>query len=213
MNIYGDIIEMYHALFIGFDGKFGCKQATISTRIICGNTWARGLSESESTQNHGRGQLYSGKHNEVNHMRDLGLWLSHVQKQAEESVAMTQSLFCKMEETPMTVDEAFGLTKKIYPNPDTLPVFMPEQIRLEKQEDIDEKIEKAEASRDLVMELFKGAGIAISRTAKGLFDSTTEAENHHKPSKKDITSSLLIGNRQGIMEHAMAEITSWVNKS
>jgi hypothetical protein len=213
VDVYGDVILMYQFLAVGFDGLFGAKQFVCQTRVVCNNTFNQAISEAESTENHGRGRLYSGKHNQLNHVRDLGLWLNLVQKQAEETVGVTQGLFCKMESTHMTVDQAFGLTKNIYPDPETLPVFMPEELRQEKQVKIDEKIEKASESRDLVMSLFEGAGIEVTQTAYGLWNSVTEAENHHRKSKKDTTYSILMGNRQGIMEHAMAEITGWVNKS
>lgn len=209
ITVYGDEIKLYQFLAAGFDGLFGCKQYVTTVRVCCQNTANLAVSEADSTRNQGRGVLYSGKHNEVNHLRDLGLWLSHVQKQAEETIVATQSLFCKMEETPMTVDQAFGLTTQIYPNPKPLPDFYPDALRVEKQEVIDSKSEKAEESRDLVMDLFKGSGIEISQTAYGLFNSVTEAENHHKPSKKDSVYSLLLGNKHNIMSDAMAVISNW----
>jgi hypothetical protein len=214
ISVYGDKINLYQFLAVGFDGLFGAKQFVTEERVVCRNTYNRAIAEAESTQNHGRGRLYSGKHNEANHLRDLAAWLTYVQKQAEETVQITQGLFCKMEETPMTADEAFGLTKVIYPDPEPLPAFFPDELRNQKQEVIDNKSEKASESRDLVMSLFEGSGIEISKTAYGLWNSTTEAENHHRKSKKEIVYSLLIGNRQGIMENAYSVISDWtVNRN
>jgi hypothetical protein len=211
ISIFGDLIDLYQFLAVGFDGMFGAHQYVTNVRIVCQNTMNLGIANSESTQNHGRGSLYSGRHNQPNHMRDLEAWLQYVQKESENAVEITKNLFCKMESTPMTVDEAFGLTKKIYVDPDTLPDFFPDQLRSEKQEVIDKKLEKASESRDLVMDLFKGNGIQISKTSYGLLNSVTEAENHHKPSKKNSTYSLLMGNKHLIMNGALNIITDWTN--
>ena len=62
------------------------------------------------------------------------------------------------------------------------------------------------------MDLFKGNGIQITKTSYGLFNSVTEAENHHKPSKKDGTYSLLLGNKNLIMNGALDIISDWTNE-
>jgi hypothetical protein len=59
--------------------------------------------------------------------------------------------------------------------------------------------------------LFQGKGIEITPTAWGVFNCVTEAENHHKPSKKDTVNSILLGSRANIMEGAMTVISDFVN--
>jgi hypothetical protein len=209
IDVYGDAIDLYQLLSIGFDGFYGVHQFVTVIRVVCNNTHAMAVSEASASKNQGRGALYNGRHNMPDHQKDLFAWLSYVEKESESMVNISKSLFTKMEESPMTVDEAFGLTKFIYPNPENLPEFFPDDLREKKQAVIDADTEKAEESRDLVMELFKGAGIAINQTAYGLFNSVTEAENHHKASKKETTYSILLGNRHNIMENAMSVISDW----
>jgi hypothetical protein len=210
ITVYGDEIKLYQLLSIGFDGFYGVHQFVSAIRTVCQNTHNMAVAEATTTDNHGRGKLYNGRHNMPNHERDLFEWLKYVDQESEAMVNVTKALFTKMEDTPITVDEAFGLTKAIYPDPKNLPEFFPDNLRNEKQEKINEEVEKAEESRDLVMDLFKGAGIAITPTAYGLYNSVTEAENHHRKSKKETTYSILLGNRHNIMENAMAVIGDWV---
>jgi len=210
ISVYGDKINLFQFLAVGFDGFYGEHQYVAAERVICWNTWNRAIADANSTNNHGRGQLYSGTHNSIDHIEKLKSWLSYVQKQAEEYVNITQNLFCKLETAPMTVDEAFGLTKIVYPDPEQLPDFYPDNLRENKQLVIDKKVEKTNESRDLVMDFFKGNGIAISQTGYGFFNSVTEAENHHNPSKKDSTYSILLGNKHNTMDTALVAVTNWV---
>ena len=211
IDVYGDVLKLYNLLSVGFDGKYGEHQHLTVVRTICENTHAMALRDSEMTNNQGYGDLYVGRHNNPNHVRDLKAWLSLVQKTAEESANVTQSLFCKMQETPLTVDEAFGLTKVIYPDPKPVPDFYPEELRDEKQETVDTKTEKAEKSRELVMELFQGAGIAIDKTCYGFYNANTEYVNHHIPSKKDFSYSVLLGNRSQTMDKTLVAVQNFMN--
>jgi hypothetical protein len=211
ISIYGDVINLFQFVAVGFDGLFGVHQYLTEVRVVCENTHNRAIAESNATNNHGRGALYSGRHNQPNHKRDLEAWLAYVQKQTVETAQITQDLFCKMESTKMTIDQAFGLTQKVYPDPNNLPDFYPDELREEKQESIDKKIAKAMEDRDLVMDLFKGTGIQITPTAYGFLNSVKEAENR-KPSKKDTTYSTLIGNRHLVMENAANIVTDWTNE-
>jgi hypothetical protein len=170
------------------------------------------IADAEKTSNHGRGQLYVGRHNQISHLRDLEAWLGYVQTESENSVEIIKNLFCKMQDKPLTVDEAFGLTKQVYPDPDEIPVFYPDSLRNEKQEKIDEGTKKAEENRNLVMDLFKGAGIAVDKTCYGLFNSVTEFECHYHPSKKDSTYSILAGNKQNVMEEALVVIGDYAKQ-
>ena len=211
IDIYGDVMRLYNLLSVGFDGKYGEHQHLTTVRSVCENTHNRAIREAEETKNQGRGDLYIGRHNNPNHIRDLKAWLSLVQKSAEENVEMTKGLFCKMQETPLTVDEAFGLTKIIYPDPEAIPLFYPEELRSEKQEVVDTKTEKAEKTRDLVMELFQGAGVEIDKTCYDFYNANTEYANHHIASKKDFAYSVLLGNRNGMMDKALVTVRDFVN--
>jgi hypothetical protein len=211
IDIYGDPMKLYNLLSVGFDGKYGEHQHVVRTRVVCQNTETVAIREAEQTKNQGRGDLYVGRHNNPNHIRDLKAWLSLVQKSAVETVEMTKNLFCKMEETPLTVDQAFGLTQEIYPNSPEIPAFFPEELRSEKQEKIDKENEKAQETRELVMNLFQGAGIEIAPTCYGFYNANTEMANHHMASKKDFAYSVLLGNRANMMNRATGVITNYVN--
>jgi len=210
IDIYGDEIKLYNLLCAGFDGLYGEHQYVTKVRTICQNTQSLAVSDARKTNNQGRGDLYVGRHNNPNHVRDLKAWLSLVQKNAEEVSNITKNLFCKMQDTPITVDEAFGLTKEIYITPNMIPEFYPPELLSEQQEKNDKKLEKAQESRDLVMELFNGAGIAIDKTAYGFYNANTEYLNHHIPSKKDFAYSILVGTRNNTMDKALNVIQDWM---
>ena len=212
IDVYGDEIKLYNLLSVGFDGLYGEHQYVTGVRTICSNTHSWAISEATKTNNHGRGDLYVGRHNNPNHVRDLTAWLSLVQKNAEEVSLITKNLFCKMQDTPMTVDEAFGLTQIIYPDPDAVPQFYPPELVTEKETKNKVKEEKAKEDRDLVMELFKGAGIGIDKTGYGFYNANTEYLNHHIPSKKDFAYSVLLGNRNDTMTKALNTIQNWMDE-
>jgi hypothetical protein len=211
IDIHGDKVCLYGFLCVGFDGLFGEDLYLTNVRVVCQNTWNMAISNAKNTQNHGRGTLYSGKHNNKNHARDLSAWMSHIQGDAEKNVEIVQNLFCKMDTIKVNKDQAYGLFNKIYKDPEPLPDFYPETLRAEKQKVIDDKTEKAQENRDLAMELFGGKGIEIAPTAWGCLQTVTEAENWHKPSKKDASFSILLGNKHNIMTTAIDVISDYVN--
>ena len=144
------------------------------------------------------------------HEERLGLWMAYITKQAEENIKIYQSLFRKMEETRLTIDIAYNLFAKVYTKKNSLGDFHPDELREKDQTKIDDFNASQEEKRDLAIELFKGAGIEITNTVWGAFNSVTELENHKIPSKKDKTESILLGNRQSIMQNALSVMAEYV---
>lgn len=211
LDVHGDEIETFGFLAVGYDGKFGEKVILTNVRVVCQNTWGMAIAGTEVKQADDRmGVAYSGKHCYTSHEKVLASWLRFVQKDAEQRVAIQQGLFRKMEDTPISADTAYGLFAKVYPYASELSAYYPDDLRGDKEEKIAFTNEKVDESRDLAMSLFQGAGIAITPTVWGALNSVTEAENHHRPSKKDTTYSILLGNRQKIMENAMRVMGDFV---
>lgn len=204
MDIKGDILNLYGFIASGYDGKFGASLNLVKTRVVCQNTFSSAVAEAESNKVQGQGKVWTGKHNSTNIERDLGIWMEYVQERAEFQLAKEKDLFVKMAETPMEdKDTIYNLLFKIYPNPAKLPDYYPDKLRQEKQDKIDEMIEKSERDADMVMSLFNGQGTAIDATAYGLFNSITEMENWARSTKKDASSSIMIGNRSKTMSIAL----------
>jgi hypothetical protein len=204
MDIKGDIVNLYGFIAAGYDGKFGSSLNLVKTRVVCQNTFSSAVAEAENSKVQGQGKVWSGKHNSTNIERDLGIWMEYVQQRAEFQLAKEQELFIKMAETPMEdKDTIYNLLFKIYPNPAKLPDYYPDKLRQEKQDKIDEMIEKSERDADMVMSLFNGEGTAIDATAWGLFNAVVEGENWARSTKKDAASSIMIGNRSKTMGVAL----------
>jgi len=209
VDVHGDEIRMYGFLAVGFDGKYGEKLYETGVRVVCSNTWNMAVAESSDSTKRG-GVIYTGKHNMSDHEERLGIWMRYTTKQAEENVLIYQNLFRKMEETPVTnSDLAYNLFSKVYPLKNSLGEFHPDELRGKDQGKIDEYNLSQETKRDLALELFKGKGIAITPSVWGVFNSVTELENHIIPSKKDKTESILLGNRQAIMQNAMSVLSEY----
>lgn len=209
VDVHGDKVEMYGFLAAGFDGKFGEKLYETAVRVVCKNTWNMAVGDSEEKR---RGAVYTAKHSMKDHEERLGIWMRYITKEAEESVKIYESLFRKMEETPLTIDNAYGLFSKVYSKKDSIGEFHPEELRNKDQEKIDGWNEKQEEKRDMAIDLFKGAGVEISKTVWGAFNCVTELENHKIPSKKDKTESILLGNRQTIMADALMVMSDYVER-
>ena len=203
INVHGDIVKAFGLLSAGFDGKYGEKLHRVYERVVCENTLSLAISDAEQSKDGFAGKVYSGKHNSSMHERDLAAWMSYITRQAEEYTAIHESLFCKMQETKIDKSLAYSLFCKVYPLKNELGAFYPDEIRAEKEEGINDYNAKQTDSRDFALELFAGKGIEIDSTLWGGFNAVTEAENHYKKSKKDTTYSILLGNRQTIMENAL----------
>lgn len=196
IDVHGDVVNLYGFLANGFDGKFGTKLYTTSVRVICNNTWNQAIGAEDTMEN------YSSKHVEKDFMKKLGLWMSYINKTSEENVAYLKGVFTKMEEKPLTIDDAYGFFAKVFPLPNEYSQYAPVEILKEREQDFSNDTKSANENRDLAMSLFSGAGIEITPTLWGGFNVVTEMENHHVESKKDTTYSILLGNRQTIMSNA-----------
>jgi hypothetical protein len=215
IDVNGDIVMMFGFVACGYDGKFGASLSLVTTRIVCKNTFAIGINESESNSyaKNGKGRVFAGKHNSGNVGRDLGIWMEHVQNRAMSKVTEAKEKFTQMDNTP--IDDTTNLANllfQIYPDPKNLPTDFPEKLRKEKQDKIDELAEKARKDRIAVENLFGGQGTAINATGWGLFNSVTEYENWTRMTKKPADYSIMMGNRAKTMEHAFAVIDNFVNQ-
>ena len=196
LDVHGDKVKNFGFIAVGFDGLFGEKLYLTNVRVVCNNTWQAAINSSKA--------VYSGKHNHLNHERDMALWMEHVQKQTEERVAIHQSLFRKWEETKVTKDQARQIFENVYPTKNGKLEDAPAILIEEEKENVIEYNLKQIEKRDLAMELFSGRGIEITPTVWGAFNCITEQQNHYIHSKKDDLNSLLLGARAETMAYAMS---------
>jgi len=216
IDVYGDIIEMYGLLSTGFNGKYGSHLYATGIRTVCWNTHAMAIQNARMTKNDGRGAnshgaIYSERHNQKDHIQNLGYWMRYINEDAINTVQMMQDMFCKMQSQPLTVDNAYGLFSKVFEMPEEPSSFCPPELIEKKQNDYDEKVAQTQESLDLVMSLFQGGGIAIDKTVYGAYNSVTEMQNHHIMAKKnDGTESILIGQRGDIMNKAFSVMNEYV---
>jgi len=204
IDVHGDKVQTYGFLAVGFDGKFGEHLYLTNVRVVCNNTWNMAINDGKTAS------VYSGKHNMLTHESRLASWMKYVNDDAEQKVMIYQNLFRKMEETKVGTDLAATLFKDIYPHKDEISDYYPSELREQDSKTIDVFNLKQDEARSLAMNLFQGAGIQIGQTAWGVYNSITEYENHVRPSKKDRVNSILLGNRQGTMQNAMAVVTKLV---
>jgi hypothetical protein len=214
-DINGDEIKVFGFVACGYDALHGASLNVVTTRVVCENTWNVAINEAENTKEYGRGKVWMGRHNSPNIERDLGIWMEHVQLEAEGRANLTKNLFSKMAVTKLDPkqdkDEVYNLLFGIYPDPKKLPEYYPQKLVTEKQEKIDKGIETAEKDRDLVYSLFNGLGTAIDASAWGLFNSVTEYENWGRMTKKAPELSILLGARGNTMNRAADVIGKWID--
>lgn len=217
IDIHGDPIEMYGLLSFGFDGKYGNHLFITSVRTVCENTHNLAVADAAETENHGRGKnnnnaVVTTKHNQKDHLDVLGYWMTYVDSEAERQVQMMKSLFCKMEEKPLSLDEAYGFFSKVYPYPENARTFIPPELVKKETEHYDADKVDADKHRDILMSLFDGEGIAINKTVFGAYNCVTEFQNHRVMAKKnDGTDSILIGNRSKVMSEAFSIARDYVS--
>lgn len=209
IDINGDEIKMYGLVVVGYDGKTGANLHLATTRTVCENTLT--IAVSEANENLGTGRVWSGRHNSKNVARNLGIWMEHVQQQAEQQAEITKNLFLRMDDVKLTTkEEVDGLLAQIYPMPNSVPAYYPDKLIGEQQARIDERIAEVEKDRSLAYELFSGAGTQIKDTAFGLMNAITEYENYGGIIKKPIEYSVVFGNRNTNMSRAFNVINEYV---
>ncbi len=217
IDIHGDVIELYGFVVFGFDGKFGNHLFVTSTRVVCQNTHNIAVAEAGKTNNYGRGRdghnaVVTTKHNSKEHLETMGHWMRYVDSESQKQVDNIRSLFCKMEERPISVDEAHGLFDKVYfANVKDERSFIPPALAQKEKETVEDQKKKAQEGVDLAMSLFEGAGISISKTVFGAYNCVTEHQNHKIVSKKnDGIDSLLMGGRAKVMDTAFKVCREYV---
>lgn len=217
IDIHGDTVELYAMPVFNFDGISGNKLYVVAERPICKNTVAMAIADAKETDNHGRGKNSDGavvtvKHTSENHVETMGYWMKFVQSESKRQVEQIRSLFCKFEETPISIDEAHGLFEKVYSFRNKAEkTFLPPEMKDEENEKMETQKEKLQKNVDLAMSLFEGAGISITKTVYGALNVVTEHQCHHIMSKKnDGTDSILIGQRGQVMNDAISIFTDYV---
>lgn len=213
-DVKGDEIKVYGTTAVGYDAKFGANLYVLTTRIVCENTWNVAMNEAANTKEYGRGKVWVGKHTSPNIYRDLGIWMEHIQTEAESRALLTQNLFKKFADVPLhpenDKEEVYNMLFGIYPNPKGIPEYFPKKLMEEKQEKINKATESALRDRELVYRLFNGAGTAIDASCWGLFNAVTEYENWGRMSKKSPEVSVLFGARANSMDRASVVINDWI---
>jgi hypothetical protein len=218
IDIHGDPIELYGMTLFGFDGKMGNKLFVVAERPVCANTVAMAIGDAEKTNNHGRGKnsdnaVVTTKHTSESHVETMGYWMRYVQSESERQVEQIRSLFCKFEETPVSIDEAYGLFDKVYSNrAREEKTFIPPELKSKQDGQLLTQKEKIQENVNLAMSLFQGAGIGINgKTVYDCLNSVTEHMNHHVMAKKnDGTDSILIGRRGLVMNDAVSIFSQYV---
>lgn len=198
IEIVNDPVDLFGIVSTGFDTLKGAKLFTAGIRPICWNTfsmaegWAR-----KNTDNHLKGEIWTGKGVNKNLLRDLGYWMSHVQSTAIREANLIESFFNRLASIPIESDEeAKAILATAYPNAGDVAEFYPVELRDAKEESTLEYNQKQQALRDGIFQLFAGAGTAITPDYWGLFNSTTEYFCHVMPSKRPIAESVMFGGRQ-----------------
>jgi hypothetical protein len=201
INVYGDIVELYGFISLGFDGKIGNRLYVTGLRVVCSNTHAMAISESTSTENCGfgadsQGAVVTTRHTDIAHLDKLGYWMKFVDRETERQTTMIQSLFCKMQETPLPLSAAHGFFSKVYAYPKEPRTYIPDELVETENSTYAEGKKNADQSRDMAMSLFEGRGIEIDKTVYGGYNVVTQIETRHRMAKRsDGIESMLIGAR------------------
>jgi hypothetical protein len=197
-----DEVKLFGTILAGFNGKVSLSLSLIAFRTLCENTFNAAMEILRTTKSDGKsqGRVWVGHHNSPNILRDLGAWMGHVQKNAEEQVVLAENLFGKLASTPVDDKNVLkSLIEACYPAPEPIG-FFPDELRSEKQEKIDDMIAKAEADRVAIEGLFNGGDKTTkSNNLWDLFNNTTYYENHVRLSKKDTANSIVFGARASQM--------------
>lgn len=207
-----DEVKMFGTVLAGFDAKVSLSLSLISFRTLCENTFNMSQEIIRKSKSDGKseGRVWVGRHNSPNILRDLSAWMGHVQKDAEKQLALAESLFNKLNSTPVDNKNVLkSLIEQIYPSPAPLG-FYPDELRSEREEKIQKEAEKAEADRLAIEALFGGGDKTTNgATAWDLFNNVTFYENHVRLSKKDTANSIVFGNRSKQMNFAMSVLNDY----
>lgn len=209
----GDEYIPYAVVTVGLDNKRGGKLYTSIFRPVCANTVSMAQGWAEKNKGKNKGMIYKGTKVNPNMLKDLGYWMKFLQANAEQEVANLQSFFSLLSKTPVKNEaEVHEILYTAYPVGGQVDDYFPEELRTGTQEKLDKKGDANEVLRDNIYSLFAGRGTAIDATYMGLFNATSEALCHYMPSKKDISTSILFGNRQETMSQMANVLRDRVSK-
>lgn len=202
IDIHGDEIKMYGLVVCGYDGKYGANLHLTTIRTVCQNTL--NIAVGENNKDAGTGRVWSGRHNSKQVENHLGLWMEHIQTQAEAQAEITKNLFVNLDMVKIPGEStAKGLFANVYPMPIAPSDNMPKQLFDAKLQKFEQDVVEVEKNRALVYDLFAGAGTQINDTAFGLLNAVTEFENWAGVIKKPINYSVMFGNRSNNMIRAL----------
>lgn len=208
IDIRGDEIKMYGLVVSGYDGKYGANLHLTTIRTVCQNTL--NIAVREVNESVGTGRVWSGRHNSKQVENHLGLWMEHIQVQAEAQAEITKNLFINLDRINIPDEQtAKNLLANIYPTPTAPSDNMPEVLFKEKLQKFETEFAKVEQQRSLAYDLFAGAGTDINDTAYGLLNAVTEFENWAGVIKKPINYSVMFGNRSNNMTRALSVVQEY----
>ena len=208
----GDQLDLFGIVRSGFDTLNGTSLFTAIHRPVCQNTVnaAQGWANA-NTDGKGKGNIWKGKGVNKNLLRDLGYWLSHVQKNALDEVDLMKGFLGKLAVTPIKNDaEAHEIVNDAYPMADNVSGYYPVELRQGKQDKIEDFNDGQKKIQDGILTLFGGAGTAITPDYYGLFNATSEFFCHVQPSKRPIAESVMFGGRQKQISRMMTVLADRV---
>jgi hypothetical protein len=219
LDIHGDIMRTYGMISLGFDGKWGNHLFQTKVRTICENTHAMAIADATQTENYGfgadrNGAIITTRHTQSDHLDVLGYWMKFVDEETERQAKMSEALFCKMQETPLTIDDAYGFFAKVHPYPTEARTYIPAELVSKENQTVANLTAEASHNREVLMALFTGSeGIAIDKTVYGGYNCVTQMQNHHIMSKRSNgADSILIGSRGKVMDTAFKVAVDWVSQ-
>jgi hypothetical protein len=203
----GDEYVPYAIVTVGMDNINGGKLFTSIFRPVCENTVSFAENWAKSNTEQGKGMIFKGTKVDPEMLKKLGYWMKFLQANAVHEVALVEDLFKSLTKTPIKNEaHVHELLYRAYPVGGQVDAYFPPELRADKQESLDEKGKTNELLRDNIYSLFAGRGTGIDTSSlMGLFNATSETLCHYMPSKKDIASSILFGNRQATMSQ-MVEV-------
>jgi len=209
-----DFVNLYGSILAGFDAKVSIALGILVFRPVCENTFdmaVRELKNGEQSVDGGKGRAWVGHHTSKNILRDLRAWMGYVETNAERQVAMMESWFNRLVSTPVDSKNVLrSLIDQIYPMPNEVPQYYPDELRGEKQEKVDALIEKTATDRTEIEKLFFGGDkTTLGENAWDLFNNVTYYENHVRESKKDKNYSIVFGNRSRQMNDALSILVDY----
>ena len=212
-QVDGDRVDPYGIVRTGFSTLKGTRLFTSAFRPVCSNTitlaegWAN-----KNTEGGNQGMIWKGKGVSKNLLRDLGIWLEHVQRNAEREVNVLSQFFSHLAKTPVRHEqEVKDILETAFPTLGLDIGNYPSRLK-------DEKIGKLEAAnkatskiKDGIFSLYDGLGTEITPNYWGVLNATTEYFCHYQPSKKPVAESVMFGGRAKNSMAVVEVLSSWAD--